>query len=451
MRLLIFSLAIFAVLAASPTAQAAEFPLELKQFSSADLSTLHSLPGGWGQLMTRKDNQIKNEPEAASPNPIYGVAPPKSPGEKSMWLRLDESRGAGGGYDRLILDMNRNGDLTDDPVVKSAKTETHSPLSQMTVFGPFEMKNAEQGPVPLTLFGLMNAFNLKGIGQSEYNTHVGYFSLLPACYLQTVIDVEGYKERIAFIDGDRDMRIGGKSYAPSSSAADMMLRDSDKSGEFDIGLDSGESEALKEIAYFNGKPYRLALAENLQSVDVAPFDGPMGELASRGLKGVAALTLGRKSEAAGWETLDPHPSEGRALLPVGTYRLHSVSISGQDEAGRKWTSQGAVNSVKNDIEVAEGETSPFPVGEPFELKISTGKSSDSGKTGFLGALAGALSGEVAESVESGKKMMLSVKIVGAGGETYSRFLVDGKPAEAPRFVVQDGDGNQVGSGQFEYG
>ena len=41
------------------------------------------------------------------------------PGPGQLLFRLDESKGNGQGYDRLIVDVNRNGDLTDDPVVST--------------------------------------------------------------------------------------------------------------------------------------------------------------------------------------------------------------------------------------------------------------------------------------------------------------------------------------------
>jgi hypothetical protein len=149
--------------------------------------------------------------------------------------------------------------------------------------------------------------------------------------------------------------------------------------------------------------------------------------------------------------IDPQPRGGLVDLPVGTYCLSAVTIGAQDDEGRKWESEGSSHTAQNTVDVKEGETAPFPVGEPFELKISAGVAGSGAKTGFLGALAGALSGEAVEPVESEKKISLNVSIVGAGGETYSRFLIDEKPAAAPRFVVKDQDGKQVDSGQFEYG
>jgi hypothetical protein len=47
-------------------------------------------------------------------------------GKLGVAFRLDEPQGKGKGYDRLILDLNRNGDLTDDPVWKA---EAHRPFA----------------------------------------------------------------------------------------------------------------------------------------------------------------------------------------------------------------------------------------------------------------------------------------------------------------------------------
>ena len=439
--------ALFCVCAMAAPGFAAEYPLEMKQFPSTDLERLYGLPGDWGHLMTAKGDGIKNEPPAPSSNSIYGVVPFDGPGQKGMALRIDQSDGASKKYDLLILDLNRNGDLSDDQVIRAAHHELEGSSSQVAVFGPFEMNADEDGPWRLTMFGLMNAYNLEAIGQTRYNTYAGMFALIPACYLQADIEVGGVKERIGFVDGNGDMRVGDTA----GFNGDMLLRDRGGSGGFDTGMGVNESETMKEIVYFAGKPHRMVLAEDFKTVSVEPYDGPMGKLASRGLKSVRALTLARKAETAEWDMLDPHPVDGQVSIPVGTYSLSAVTINATDEQGRKWTSEAYCPKVEKTVEVDEGETAAFPVGEPFELKISAGVSGSSGKTGFLGALASALSQMAIESMDSEKKITLNVQVVGAGGETYSRFFVDGQPVEAPRFVVKNKDGKQVASGQFEYG
>ena len=103
-------MAVAAVVAAS----AEDFPLTFRTIAGQGRSGLprrlrrDRRSCGWS-----KPAKLKKEPKAVSRHPLYGECRETTTGP--AWLfRLDESKGEGKGYDQLIVDMNQNGDLTDD-------------------------------------------------------------------------------------------------------------------------------------------------------------------------------------------------------------------------------------------------------------------------------------------------------------------------------------------------
>ena len=74
-----------------------------------------------------------------SRHPLYGESR-VTPSGPAFLFRLDESKGDGKGYDELIVDMNQNGDLTDDPVSPRVVLPTDAPddASDQMVFGPIQ-------------------------------------------------------------------------------------------------------------------------------------------------------------------------------------------------------------------------------------------------------------------------------------------------------------------------
>jgi hypothetical protein len=68
--------------------------------------------------------------------PFYGQLNEGKP--NAFVFRIEQSK-EGKGYDRLLIDLNQNGDLTDDPVIEGqVQTEPDKSLPkwQLTVFWP---------------------------------------------------------------------------------------------------------------------------------------------------------------------------------------------------------------------------------------------------------------------------------------------------------------------------
>ena len=108
--MLVYSLVLLAIPILAP---AKDFPLEFKTLNAEEAM---AFPGGPGiSAILRLDNPgvITKAPPAISKHPLYGELSIRT---NRLWFRIDESKGDGKGYDRLIVDLNQNGDLTDDAV-----------------------------------------------------------------------------------------------------------------------------------------------------------------------------------------------------------------------------------------------------------------------------------------------------------------------------------------------
>ena len=116
-------------MAAVVAASGEDFPLTFRTIPAKDVMAFPGGFGAYGQLRLVKPARLKKEPKAVSRHPLYGECRETSTGAGFVF-RLDESKGDGKGYDRLIVDMNQNGDLTDDapapPVVLPTDRKTPS-------------------------------------------------------------------------------------------------------------------------------------------------------------------------------------------------------------------------------------------------------------------------------------------------------------------------------------
>jgi hypothetical protein len=471
-----------AVVGGGLVAHAVEFPLEFKKLTAAQAT---SFPGGWGsqgQIQSPKPGEIKHEPPAASTNAVYG----RFYGEEGAQFvfRLDESQGAGKGYDRLIMDLNNNGDLTDDPVISRDDSAPKSSSSENDhcFFSVTELTAKSVGAWRPVVCAEMNIYNKQQIGkQSGGQQFYGFLRLFAAWYLEAQIQLDGVKQRLAFRDGNCDFKLDNRTRASkvlrrpgdeptwNLSGRDYMVRDRLNTGQFD---EPGQEEMLSSLIYFEAKAYTLTLSGDLKQVRLEPFTGPSGRLALR--EGIGAWDLGRKVENAQWsaewvrswrlqplvlarevekdqwEALTPEVKDGEIIVPTGNYRVASCELSAKAKDGsvyRVISSEMAGKTAK----VEAGQTAALECGAPLELRVGVSK-----RTGGARGLVRSLFGAGSPSEQTVLNMRVTVS--GRGGEAYTSFVKTmanqpeayGRMAP-PWFRAYDSDGKQVGSGNFEFG
>jgi hypothetical protein len=107
-------LACMMLVGAALAAPAKDFPLEFKTLKPEEVKAFPGAFYTYGRLRNGRPEALKKEPKALGRQVFYGQLNEGKP--NAFVFRIEESK-EGKGYDRLRIDLNQNGDLTDDPVI----------------------------------------------------------------------------------------------------------------------------------------------------------------------------------------------------------------------------------------------------------------------------------------------------------------------------------------------
>jgi hypothetical protein len=447
--------------------QGAEFPLTFKSLSFSEAQTCPGGYGMFGSIQKSLRSQVKAEPKAVSAYPLYGQL--NSSDGKSMVFRLDESKGDRNGYDRLIIDLNQNGDLQDDPVI-SKRTEENSPANnnfERAVFGPIDAPaDRSIGSWRPTFYVEMSLYNKNQIyAKASENDYFGSLRAFSGWILEATVEVNGIKQKIALKDGNCNFRLGDQAMVSKIirrsgdkgrwylGVQDYLLRDLNNSGRYERSPLVDESEGLSSLVSFGAKLYQVSWAKDFKSISLDPYTGALAELKLNDK--VTSMRLAREVTTDKWEPVTPEVNQGKTFLPPGNYRLISYVLTGKDAQGALIS--GQTDEVGDDtITLKADQSQALNYGLPMDLKVDYSKETGQGQSGGLMAAARSLFG----GAPTGKSfsLQMNVSISGVGGEKYSRFykVQPNQPNQfslvsPPQFKILDASGNLLASGKFEFG
>jgi hypothetical protein len=440
-------------------ASAEEFPLTFRTIPAKDVM---SFPGGFAgsiSLRSERPEKLRREPRAVSQHPLYSVAREGVAGT-GLLLRLDESRGDGKGYDRLIVDMNQNGDLTDDPVAQPAVLSTArrtSPMDQI-LFGPIQAPadKALVGGRPV-YYAHVYTYNrqLLFAGQTSQNIMFGQVMLKAGWYLDTTVTLNGLRQKVGVFDGDANQHLGDVAQPQtfttrgattwSFRAGDSFLVDTDGSGSFESSLFQTESCAFGALLYLGSKAYKVALAADCRSLRVDAWPVPLADLAlqPRGDQ-VHTVTLAWEPPGGKWQLIQPPVNDGKAKVPAGNYRLYACNLLGKGSPRDQVMLSGTQRTPQMPVNVAAGKGNTLNCGAPLDISVTATKSRSATRGLF---------GESSSDTAAGS-LRISATVAGAGGEVYSTFQKgDGFQSKPPKpiFTIRQAGGQEVASGNLEYG
>lgn len=451
-----------AVVASAITVSAKDFPLEVVKVSGREAMMSPGGYGAYGRPTFSKPSQLKKEPAAVSAHPIYGQLQSMGSGQTHCLFRLDESRGDGKGYDRMIIDFNKNGDLTDDPVGKPAAdsdTRRGAPDSyQQVMFGPIPLPaELAVGRWRPSVYAQVLIVNRQA--EASRNAFIGQVLLKAANYLQATIDVGAKPERIGLMDANCDGRLGEPAKPQSMMGLreglyflpqDIVLRDRNGNGRFESDRFESEAEAYGTILYFDARPYGVSLAPDLQYIRLEPYPGPLGELAIQPHgEQIRNLTLAREVGTGQWEQFNPTFVAGKAKVPPGKYLVYSCQLGAEKKDGSQITAGAYNRTRRTPVTVEADKTAILRCGGPLELQVTAEKQYSDGSRGLMGAALRLFSG----GSSSASEVRINMTALGAGGETYSGFVSGNDPSRMPKpvFRVLATDGRQLASGNLEFG
>ena len=270
---------------------AKDFPLEFKTLSAQEAMSFPGGSGMYGSLQRGKPAGITKEPPALSKHPLYGQLTIQT---NRLWFRLDESKGNGQGYDRLLVDMNQNGDLTDDPVaqrVEQAGQTTATSRPEITLFGPIPAPdNRKIGTWrPIYFAQLYLVTRPADVGVNQDNFYLGQLRLKAGWYLETLVEFDGVKRSVGIVDANCNFRLGEPNkpitYQNNTETnwyfqgGDYFIVDKDGTGKFKSSVENSVSAPFGPMLYLGAKPYKAVLAADCKSLGLEPWTGPLAELA----------------------------------------------------------------------------------------------------------------------------------------------------------------------------
>ena len=458
------SLCVPALCAISTLLQGASFPLSVRNL---DLNEARSSPGGhggFGQVTLVKPAHVNKTAKAVSARPLYcqlyqgntadGRAEPKG-----MAFMLDESRGTGTAYDRLIVDLNDNGDLSDDPVLSQASSsESHGDANfEQAAFGPIELPEARAtGPWRPRFFVEVYLYNKSLLKSAQPDTHMplGQLRVYAANFVETTVELNGARERWGFIDGNCNFRLGDRASSTSiyrGSArgpswylvpGDYLLRDRDGSGRFERSLVVSDAEILSRVVYSGALPYLLDLDPALGSVRVEPYSDKVAEL--QVVPELKQLVLGWQGPGGAWEALTPAVASGKAVVPEGAFRLVSC-IVGARNANGQWLAAVSSEMPDREFRIECGQSHKLKLGPPLALEITNENPREANDWELTPA----------DRRRDPKPTLvdINVSILGSGGERYARFYNETKMESLPppSFEIVGPENQRLASGTFEFG
>ena len=389
--LLMLAVALLSSKAVAQNAQSKQtLLLEPQKNFSSSISYSSSL------MVNEKSSHFAKEPQSSSSAVRGAMATNPS---KSFGFLWDRKSG------KLYIDVNGNGDLTDDP--QGVYTNSLAQPGGMSEF-------LSAAPLPDSITGNTNS---QFILLESSGNHTGLAGTSPvrSC-VQSKITAGGQDWQIGVVE----MNIPVGRSEPNRM---LLLRPWSKHDEtFDPTDSSLVCFAYVTKLSFNGTAWELKYGprpgdKTKFHLELTEQNPQWAEISMPG-KYVSRLILTPEAQAASYTVVVDRP-EGKAKIPAGAYNYdYILEIKGgtlaknwMDEALQKNTAVRLTNGAALDI------------GGPLTNSVSV-----SGSGSFL---------------------TLSYKLVGAGGCTYSYSRRNGD-ASAPKFVVTR-EGKEVGRGQFEYG
>lgn len=378
-------------------------------------------------------------------------------------------------YNRLIFDLNHNGDLTDDEPIKALGMDGRIvyPSSYSNYSFPRQDLTIE---VDGTKVDYSFTFSIYAHASTGYQ--YASASLNAAAYREGKIKLGGKERRIVLVDFNSngrfddlftvrdDVQTADGTIYPNYG--DMLFVDPEVTpnayrSTYDPTT-SDDQYYLAKLVNLDGKFYDVTVTPAGDQLTLEPSKVPTGMVTNpnKGYRAVVYGDLGFVKIAAG--------ESQEAPLPAGTWKLLAYTIdqtalaqpeeekpAAEEEAKEQkegslleslmgaligGASNAAATRVQRPrttivcargtkdykpVEVREGETTLLPFGPPYR-------------------------GVVSAPYRSGTdSVSLALDVVGSAGERCSNLMVGGGRPSKPTFTITNSKDEEVASGNFEYG
>jgi hypothetical protein len=360
---------------------------------------------------------VQKEPKYEATAPFRGVA---RFGSRSYGFALDAVRSRNGGYNRLYFDANGDGDLTDDKfITASAVTTPRAGLCQ-SQFPRVDVK-LDVGGKPVEYGFLMIA-----ICQRSRSSGYATVSLYAAAAREGFITQGNRRIRLVLLDrnsnGCFNDAVSCRSDGVPNEGDILLINPNEKSRLAGDASMSGDRNLVGKIVCLGKEFYRLQIPPAGDRLKLTPANLPLGDVSNASPAYRAVLFSDNYGVVIVSGTKDR-----KIPLPEGDWKILSYTI---DAAGfGRGPRTGVAATFRNKaptVSVHKAQTAQLGFGAPFRAVVTAART-------------------------SGNKVVLSLAIVGVGGEQCTSVLVKGGLPPQPRFVIKNKEDKIVHRGVFEYG
>jgi hypothetical protein len=399
--------------AAAPPTQASPAPPDV-------LSYRHGLPpilqdeipnlGSASLKPAEQKPELKAEPALAG-KPTYFAISLGGPANTPYVAIFDP--GANGGKGALYFDADHDGDLAKEKPLSAERWE------QADNFGPIAIKLKRDGFAGLYHFCIQRrqyTVQILTRGMADQTRDIWY--LRPACYNVGEITIGGKRYRCATVDGSAN-GVFNDVWRKWEDDGDLWYVDWNGNGKFD----SDEGAYCTRRYRRDDRWYTITTNADGTAVAFAPGEFKFGTLTA-GEKDFAVQLISRTGEGL----FTAGGQDGRIQVPADDYEIYRCWCNRRDAAGARWVADGS-RSPSVQISVREGEETRLTMGQPF---------------------AASLVAQTKGPYRAGQQITFEAKLTGADGKDY-QFLRDKERQPAPRMVIRDESGRQLGTCAFQYG
>ena len=381
---------------------------------------------------------VKKEPQYKSEHQFHEVA---KFGSDHYPFVFDAANLESDGFDLLYFDANRNGDLTDDPVIKALPKSSRSrglrefPRVDITV-------NADGRKVDYAFFITASHSSYSGRETDYYD----YASLYAAAYRQTDLVLDGKSHRIVLVDFnsngrfDDEFRVDPNArYADDrvyARSGDVVLVDPDSSVRTQLGYgvtQRKERHPVSKLICINNRFYELTVPPAGDKISLTPLETPLGAVTNPNGPYEALLYNDKGVVKIVGEKSKPVP------LPAGDWQLVRYTINRTSrksilnvlfntEPGPTFVSATATTKYPI-VELSDGKTTGLPFGPPYKPTVKAFRM----------------------RANSDQTASLELQIKGSAGELCTDMEINGSRPGKPSFEIKTPKGKVIKRNKFKFG
>ena len=304
---------------------------KLREVSVFEQGADNFLRGQTGLCQDKPFAEVRRYPACVSKKPLYGsvrFAPDygQTNGGMLFYFAMDESQGTGKGYDRLYFDLNRDLDLSNDPVVMPQRHPPgraslgYSSIKKQVIFDLLTI-NFDFGPAGTRPVQIMPRLAVSVYEKEEYKQVSFVRTRLYAGDIK--LGGKPHEARLG-----NDYIIYGRLDLPGTALA-LAPRDSDDQPYEWLGGDR-----LRSAQKVHGRFVMFSASPTGEELRVHPYQGDLGTFEiGPGGRAIDKLSVAGSLEAkelavavgGDFENGSPKPAR-RCQIPVGDYSPNYITV-----------------------------------------------------------------------------------------------------------------------------